>query len=82
MNHSVINLNNVNQELENGIREIGSLIESLSAASEENAATAEELNATTDIVTGNIANLHDTGSSINGSAKGLGEIIGTFKTEV
>ena len=82
VNHSVINLNNVNQELENGIREIGSLIESLSAASEENAATAEELNATTDIVTGNIANLHDTGSSINGSAKGLGEIIGTFKTEV
>ena len=81
VNHSVINLNNVNQELENGIREIGSLIESLSAASEENAATAEELNATTDIVTGNIANLHDTGSSINGSAKGLGEIIGTFKTE-
>ncbi len=82
VNHSVINLNNVNQELENGIREIGSLIESLSAASEENAATAEELNATTDIVTGNIANLHDTGSSINGSAKGLGEIIGTFKTVV
>ena len=81
VNHSVINLNNVNQELENGIREIGSLIESLSATSEENAATAEELNATTDIVTGNIANLHDTGSSINGSAKGLGEIIGTFKTE-
>ena len=82
VNHSVINLNNVNQELENGIRDIGSLIESLSATSEENAATAEELNATTDIVTGNIANLHDTGSSINGSAKGLGEIIGTFKTEV
>ncbi|MBP7348890.1 MAG: methyl-accepting chemotaxis protein [Butyrivibrio sp.] len=81
VNHSVINLNNVNQELENGIRDIGSLIESLSATSEENAATAEELNATTDIVTGNIANLHDTGSSINGSAKGLGEIIGTFKTE-
>ena len=80
VNDSVTDLNSVNGELAKGINEIGSLIESLSAASEENAATAQELNATTDIVTNNVSSLHDTGASINKSAEGLGEIVGIFKT--
>lgn len=79
VNVEVSQLEDVNKHLESGFMHIMELVSSLSAASQENAATAEELNATTEVVTDTVEHLHEIGVSINGSAEELSQVIGKFK---
>ena len=72
-------IRNINGELDTGIRNITELVESLSAASEENAATAEELSATSDVVNRNVEELRSTQSTINAASDELEEIVRLFK---
>ena len=81
VNDSIDELNGVNKQLEGGIADISDLITSLSAASEENAATAQELNATTDLFNNNVQDLELSGDSVQRSAVDLNDIIREFKID-
>ena len=76
---AIAEIRNINGELDTGIRNITELVESLSAASEENAATAEELSATSDVVNRNVEELRTTQESINSASDELEEIVHLFK---
>ncbi len=71
-------LNGVNADLDKGINNVLSLVESLSASSEENAATAQELSATTSTVTDSMVELKQTGGDVNSASTGLSAIVGKF----
>ena len=71
-------LNGVNADLDKGINNVLSLVESLSASSEENAATAQELSATTSTVTDSMVELKQTGGDVNSASTGLSAIVGEF----
>jgi len=75
VNSDVVILNDVNMRLGESIIAIQSLVETLSASSQENAATAQELSATTATVTSTIVDLEDTGKSLNGSSEELRNIV-------
>jgi len=75
VNTDVGALNEVNVKLGESVDTIQNLVEALSAASEENAATAEELSATTATVASSIMDLAETGKSINGSSDELNSIV-------
>ncbi|MCR5792413.1 MAG: methyl-accepting chemotaxis protein [Lachnospiraceae bacterium] len=79
VNNSVDEISGVNDNLNNGIAEITDLISSLSAISEENAATAQELNATTDTVSESVYTLDEVAKSVRTSARDLADIIKEFK---
>ena len=72
-------IHSINGELDMGIRNITELVESLSAASEENAATAEELSATSEVVNRNVDELRNTQEAINSASGELEEIVRLFK---
>ncbi|MBE5889344.1 MAG: HAMP domain-containing protein [Lachnospiraceae bacterium] len=79
VNGAVDALKDTNDALSQGVEGVSGLISSLSAISEENAATAQELNATTETVNMNVENLSAMGTGVDDSAKGLEEIIAVFK---
>ncbi|MCR5255931.1 MAG: HAMP domain-containing protein [Acetatifactor sp.] len=79
VNSAVIDLKSINDQLAKGFGDITSLVESLSAASEENAATAEELSATSDIVRGDVLSLDDIQTRIDAAAVKLADIVKQFK---
>ena len=75
VNSDVEGLNDVNVKLGDSVITIQSLVEALSASSQENAATAQELSATTATVTSSIVDLEETGKSVSGSSDELNGII-------
>ncbi len=79
VNAEIEQLEGINKQLESGFTNILGLVDNLSDASERNAATAQELNATTEVVSNSVESLHGTGSDINQLAEELAEIIGEFK---
>jgi methyl-accepting chemotaxis protein len=78
VNDGVKDLQEVNEKLGYGVSNIGNLVDSLSAASEENAATAEELSATTSTVAQAVRELEDVGEDIHTSSGELAHIVGSF----
>ncbi len=72
-------LDEANAQLERGVASIRDLLDSLSAASEENAATAQELSATTQSVNGGVQELKDAVDSVGNSAEDLVAIVDDFK---
>ena len=78
-NKAVSLLSEVNSRLSQGFTGIGNLVSNLSAASEENAATAEELSATSDMVARNVEALGSTEAQIDRAAAALTEIVKKFK---
>lgn len=78
MAEDVNKLKHVNEVLGDKVTSMTTLIESLSAASQENAATAEELSATTSTVTSNIVELESTGKAVKQSATDLGLLIADY----
>ncbi len=78
VNEDVANLNDVNNKLGSGVNTINELISSLASASEENAATAQELTATTTTVSASVDELQETGVSIHSSSDSLANIINEF----
>lgn len=82
VNEGVDSLRDVNADLGGKVSAISILVESLSAISEENAATAEELSATTSTVAENIDELANTGNLVNSSAINLADIVAEYKLEV
>ncbi|SDA77212.1 HAMP domain-containing protein [Lachnospiraceae bacterium G11] len=79
VNRAVSLLSEVNSRLSQGFTGIGNLVSNLSAASEENAATAEELSATSDMVARNVEALGSTEAQIDRAAAALTEIVKKFK---
>lgn len=79
VNRAVSLLSEVNSRLSQGFEGIGNLVSNLSAASEENAATAEELSATSDMVARNVEALGSTEAQIDRAAAALTEIVKKFK---
>lgn len=79
VNKAVSLLSEVNSRLSQGFEGIGNLVSNLSAASEENAATAEELSATSDMVARNVEALGSTEAQIDRAAAALTEIVKKFK---
>ena len=75
----VSNLEDVNKTIEKNFVTVIDLVSNLSSAAQENAATSEELTATTDTVATNMNEAHQTGVSVNDLAHELNEIIGDFK---
>lgn len=82
INGEIANLESVNGSLEIGFREISDLITSLSAASEENAAVAEELSTQAASVLADVNEITESSEVVNKSAEGLKDIVGMFKIEV
>ncbi|MBR6326329.1 MAG: hypothetical protein IKR61_05935 [Lachnospiraceae bacterium] len=72
-------LDEANAQLEHGVSSIRDLLDSLSAASEENAATAQELSATTQSVNGSVQELRESVDSVGNSAEDLVAIVDDFK---
>ena len=79
MNKAVDELHSVNSELKESIDTVSSLTTSLSASSQENAATAEEINATTDAVSDNVLQLKDAGKKVEDTVDSLGSVIAEYK---
>ena len=79
VNTAVKGIKTVNEEMAKGFKEISSLIAGLSAASEENAATAEELSATSEMVTKNVNALSDIQDKMDVAANKLTDIVKRFK---
>ena len=79
VNTAVKGIKTVNEEMAKGFKEISSLIAGLSAASEENAATAEELSATSEMVTKNVNALSDIQDKMDAAANKLTDIVKRFK---
>jgi methyl-accepting chemotaxis protein len=75
----ISNLEDVNKTLENNFVTVIDLVSNLSSAAQENAATSEELTATTDTVATNMNDAHQTGVSVNDLAHELNKIISDFK---
>ena len=81
INESVDDLHTNNEGLGEGVANISNLIQKLSEISEQNAATAQELNATTDRVNDNVELLSENGGSVSRSAEDLESIIARFKVD-
>lgn len=79
VNADVVTLNEVNNTLGSGVNNINELISSLASASEENAATAQELTATTTTVSTSVDKLQETGVAIHQSSESLADIISEFR---
>lgn len=81
INESVDELHGNNEGLGEGVANISNLIQKLAEISEQNAATAQELNATTDKVNDNVELLTENGGSVSRSAEDLEKIIARFKVD-
>lgn len=79
VNKAVEGLHLVNAELKSGIDTVSGLTTSLSASSQENAATAEEINATTDVVSDNVSQLKNAGNKVEDTVGELGRVVAEFK---
>lgn len=75
----VDSLRNINTTLGDKVNQILGIVESLSAASEENAATAQELSATTTTVIAGIKDLEEAGRNINGLSQNLSDAVDGYK---
>lgn len=75
VNNGVENLRRINSHLGERVRYMTDLLESLSAASEENAATAQELSATTTTVMSKMTELEEAGGNINTSSEDLNGVV-------
>ncbi len=75
VNADVDTLFGVSTKLSESVEHIQTLVEALSASSQENAATAQELSATTATVTSSIMELEETGKSVNDSSSELNNIV-------
>ncbi|MCQ2494519.1 MAG: methyl-accepting chemotaxis protein [Lachnospiraceae bacterium] len=75
VNADVDTLFGVSTKLGESVEHIQTLVEALSASSQENAATAQELSATTATVTSSIMELEETGKSVNDSSSELNNIV-------
>jgi len=75
VNNGVENLRRINSHLGERVRYMSELLESLSAASEENAATAQELSATTTTVMTKMGELEETGNNISTSSTDLNGVV-------
>jgi methyl-accepting chemotaxis protein len=75
----ISSLEDVNKTLEKNFVTVIDLVSNLSSAAQENAATSEELTATTDTVATNMNEAHQTGVSVKDLAQELNEIISDFK---
>lgn len=64
-----------------GFAVVADSISNFSAISEENAATAQELNATTEDVNSNVEKLDIRGNDVAEAAEQLQEIVSVFRTE-
>ncbi|MCQ2537258.1 MAG: methyl-accepting chemotaxis protein [Lachnospiraceae bacterium] len=78
VNNGVNNLEEINKVLGERVINIQKLVESLSAASQESAATAEELSATTTTVTKTINDLEESGKSVSASSEELSNIVSSY----
>lgn len=78
VNNGVDKLDKVNVDLEKRIAAIAGLVDNLSAASEENAATAEELSASTSTITSGFELLRETGDSVSKSSDDLSDIVSEY----
>lgn len=79
VNEGVNNLEEVSRGLGDRVTAISKLVESLSAASQQSAATAQELSATTTTVSHSIADLEETGHSVSASSDELNSIVTEYK---
>lgn len=81
VNGGVDNLRAINGNLGKRVNHMTELVENLSAISEENAATAEELSATTTTVIGSISELESTGDSVNSLSGDLHTVVQEYRVE-
>lgn len=79
VDHEITNLDDVNKVLEKNFTTVIDLVANLSSASQENAATSEEITATTDTVATSMNDVYQTGSAVNSLANELVTIISDFK---
>lgn len=79
VNDGVSNLRGINETLGHKVNQITELIEAMAAASEENAATSQELSATTSSVNSNLIELEETGNSVSKLSEELNAIAMEYK---
>lgn len=76
--NAIADIEIINNELNGKTKVIEDSVSSLSAISQENAATSEELSATAQTVQMNVDNLRNTQGDVETSSGGLSEIVGRF----
>ena len=76
--NAIADIEIINNELNGKTKVIEDSVSSLSAISQENAATSEELSATAQTVQMNVDNLRNTQDDVESSSGGLSEIVGRF----
>ena len=76
--NAIADIEIINNELSGKTKVIEDSVSSLSAISQENAATSEELSATAQTVQMNVDNLRNTQGDVESSSGGLSEIVGRF----
>ncbi|MCR5584013.1 MAG: methyl-accepting chemotaxis protein [Lachnospiraceae bacterium] len=81
VNEAIGEIESINKVLEQKVTAISSSVESLSAISEENAATAQELSATSEVVKKSVNELVDTQEHVGAASENLNNIVKSFKTE-
>ena len=79
VNTSIAEIENINRILEEKVSAISGSVESLSSISEENAATAQELSSTSELVKKSVNDLVDTQERVGASSENLNNIVKTFK---
>ncbi len=80
VNDAIEEIESINKVLEQKVLAISESVESLSAISEENAATAQELSATSEIVKKSVNELVETQEHVGSSSENLNSIVKKFKT--
>ena len=78
INSEIVTLRSINKNLANGFGGISGLITNLSASTQENAATAEELAASATSVLEDVYNIEVSGQAVNKSAEDLKNVINVF----
>lgn len=78
INSEISVLQNINIDMTHGFNGISDLISNLSASTEENAATAQELAASATSVLEDVYNLEVSGKAVNKSAENLQSVINVF----
>ncbi len=79
VNAAIGEIENINKVLEQKVVAISESVESLSSISEENAATAQELSATSELVKKSVNELVDTQEHVGSASENLNNIVKTFK---
>ncbi len=79
VNAAIGEIENINKVLEQKVVAISESVESLSSISEENAATAQELSATSELVKKSVNELVETQEHVGSASENLNNIVKTFK---